>query len=394
MSYPNLSRAKWLRDPKLRELLAALAMEGEGRVVGGAVRNALMKLPVNDVDIATDLPPQDVARLCKAAGFKVHPTGIEHGTLTVVVSGKPFEITTLRKDVETDGRRAVVAFTKDWVTDAIRRDFTINALYVDGRGKIHDFTNGWRDVRKRHVRYIGSPQARIREDYLRILRFFRFHAQFGKGAPDAKGLAACRLLAKGLRKLSVERIWQELSKLLTAPGALASLKLMAQAGVLGQIVPYTDEYRTLARLPADAVLRLFVIAKKPQGLKELFRLSNKDAERIMALLDAPELSPELAVRERHRILYGMGEMAWNDAVLLAWARSKDPLTDRKWKSLLNTGKRFKRPVLPVSGGDLIARGVAPGPRLGQSLRDLEDWWIANDFKPGKDELLAHLGKLT
>jgi poly(A) polymerase len=394
MSYPSLSRAKWLRDPQLQRLFAVLATEGEVRVVGGAVRNALMKLPVRDVDVATNLLPQVVARLSKATGFRVHPTGIEHGTLTIVVEGKPFEVTTLRQDVKTDGRRAVVTFTKDWATDAKRRDFTINALYADENGKVYDYTDGWDDVRKHRVRFIGSTEARIREDYLRILRFFRFHAQFGKGVPDAKGLAACKRLAQGLDRLSAERIWQELSKLLAAPGAVPALKAMAKCNVLQHVVPYFENWRVLQRLPADAVLRLFALAKSPAELKERFRLSNSDANRIRALLDAPSLSPKLATRERNRILYHIGEGTWHDAVLLAWATSKAPLNDRSWKTLLACPKRFKRPVMPVSGGDLINKGVAPGPRLGQALRDLEDRWMANDFKPDRETLLAHFGNKT
>jgi poly(A) polymerase len=394
MPLPNLSKAKWLRDPLLRRLLAVLAQEGEGRVVGGAVRNELMGLPVQDIDIATDLVPQTVVRLCKAAGFGVHLTGIDHGTLTITVEGKPYEVTTLRKDIETDGRRAVVAFTSDWKTDAFRRDFTFNALYVDGNGNIHDFTDGWRDVQRRKVRFIGSASLRIKEDYLRILRFFRFHAQLGKGPMDATGLAACKRLAKGLETLSAERIRQEMLKLLAAPGAIPVVRKMADMRILTKICPHTEDWRVLKRLPADPVLRLAALSAHPLELGQRLRLSNKEATRIAKALDAPLLSPDLSTRERHRLLYQLGDEVWRDAVYLSWAKSRAAADNVKWKRLLGTGRNWHKPTFPVNGLMLIKLGVAPGPALGQALRDLEDWWVASDFKPSAAELLDYHGTRT
>ena len=390
---PSLARARWLREPELKRIFAAIAaVGGEARVAGGAVRNALLGAPIADIDLATNLAPESVTAACVKAGLKVHPTGIEHGTVTVVSGKRGFEVTTLRHDVETDGRRAKVAFTGDWQADASRRDFTVNALFCNERGKIYDFTGGYRDILRKRIRFVGSPAQRIDEDYLRILRFFRFHAQFGRGAPDKAGLAACVRLREGLDRLSAERIRQELFKLLAAQGAMATLKLMAKRGILGRIIPYTEEWRVLGRLPPDPVLRLFALAAEPEGLKERLRLSNREAERIAALAAAPPVSPKLREAERRAMLHHLGIESWRDAVHLAWARARAPLTDRGWRQLLSLARRWKIPVFPVTGRDLTGRGMKPGPELGATLRRLEDWWIASDFKPDKDELLARVAK--
>lgn len=390
---PSLARARWLKEPELKRVFAAIAAAGgEARVAGGAVRNALLGEPIADIDLATDLGPEAVTAACMKAGLKVHPTGIDHGTVTVVSGKRGFEVTTLRHDVETDGRRATVAFTGDWRGDASRRDFTVNALFCDERGKIHDFTGGYKDILRRRIRFVGSPAQRIVEDYLRILRFFRFHAQIGKGAPDKAGLAAGVRLRAGLDRLSAERIRQELFKLLAAPGAVATLRLMAKRGILEHVLPHTEEWRVLGRLPADPVLRLFALAAEPGGLKERLRLSNREAERIAALAAVPPLSPKLRQAERRAMLYHLGVQSWRDAVNLAWARSRAPLTDRGWRQLLSLAQRWKIPVFPVTGRDLTGRGMKPGPELGAVLHRLEDWWIASDFKPGKDDLLARVPK--
>jgi poly(A) polymerase len=337
--------------------------------------------------------PQRVSELCKAAGFGVYPTGIEHGTVTITVEKQPFEVTTLRRDVETDGRRAVVAFTTDWRSDALRRDFTINALYCDVKGNIYDFTNGCADLRNQKVKFVGSPQRRIKEDALRILRFFRFHAIYGKGAPDTAGLAACTRARKLLRNLSAERIRAELLKLLAAPLAVPTLKVMAKSKILAEVLPYTDDWKVLERLPADPVLRLFGISKQPQDLQQRFKLSNAEAARIQALLEAPELSPELTPVEQRRLLHHLGANIWRDAVALSFANSKASPTDRKWRALAKLPEKFAPPVFPVNGADLIKAGLAPGPALGEKLRSLEDWWIASDFKPTRADLLVRLEKL-
>jgi poly(A) polymerase len=389
---PSLSDEVWLNEPRLQHVLRVLNNGGVTRVAGGAVRNTLLGVPVADVDLATTLVPDQVSKLAKAAGFGVHPTGIEHGTVTVTHQGAVFEVTTLRLDVETDGRRAVVAFTEDWAEDAARRDFTMNAMYCDFDGKIYDFTAGYADVVKRHVRFVGSASTRIKEDYLRILRFFRFQAFYGKGKPDEEGFKACVRLRAGLKTLSAERVRQELFKLLVAPNAVKVLKVMAEAGVLKTILPHTDEWRVLCRLPTDAVLRLFVLAKEPLTLKDQLRLSNADATRLEMLAAVPDLTPSLTAAERRRIVYNLGGAPWHDAVRLSWAQSRAKMDDEAWTDLLGLSTDWTVPKFPVNGDDLLASGFASGPKLGHVLTLLEDWWIANDFAPTKDDLVARVGR--
>ncbi len=387
---PNLAQALWLNDKNLQAVLSVLNGAGETRVAGGAIRNALMGLPISDVDLATVVLPHDVMQLAKSAGFAAHPTGIEHGTITVVNHGKPFEVTTLRRDVETDGRHAVVKFTNDFAADAARRDFTMNALYCNARGEIFDYTDGYTDIRKHRVRFAGQPAARIKEDFLRILRFFRFHATYGKGAPDAFGLAACARLKAGLKDISAERIRQELFKLLTATRAPETLKVMAASGVLKTIIPYVAEWRVVKRLPADPILRLMAIAKAPNDLKELLRLSNQEAARIERLLAAPALTPILRDRERRVLLYATGKETWRDQVELTRARSKVKLTDQAWMNLLNFADEWPIAKLPLSGKDLLQKGILAGPQLGALLQAAEDYWIAGDFKASREDLLNYL----
>ena len=388
---PTLSDAPWLTEPALQRLFAALAAAGgEGRVAGGAVRNALLGEAVTEVDVATTLSPEQVTVACAAAGMGVHPTGIEHGTVTVVVDHHPFEVTTLRHDVETDGRRAKVKFTDDWEADAQRRDFTMNALYCDARGTVHDFVNGWPDVQRRRVIFVGDPASRITEDYLRILRFFRFHARYGHGAPDAAGLAACAAMKAGLDGLSAERIRQEMFKLMVAPGAVETLRLMAEQGILSHLLPYTEDWRVLARLPPDPVLRLAVLAQDPPAMPERWRLSNHEARRLEAIVSLLPPTPALRPQEQRVILFQHGAEAWRDLVHLAWARSDAAPEDAAWQDLLDLPDRWPIPCLPVAGRDLLAAGMSPGPEIGVMLKKLEDWWVASDFQPTRDELLKRL----
>ncbi len=388
---PNLRKAKWLNEPRLQAVLAVLNTGGgETRVAGGAVRNALMGLSINDVDLATTLKPHDVMQLAKGAGFGVHLTGIDHGTVTVVNRAAAFEVTTLRRDVETDGRHARVAFTKNFAEDAARRDLTINALYCDRDGQITDFTNGYADIIKNRIKFVGKPAARIAEDYLRILRFFRFHAAYGKGAPDREGLAACQRLRKGLLKISAERIRQELMKLLVAPRAVETLQVMAKAKVLALFVPYTDDWRVLKRLPQDAVLRLAVLSKQAEKLKDSLRLSNEEALRIGAALAAPQLAPVLRDKERRALLYNLGPQLWRDAVHLSFAHSRAKVGDKAWAKLLTFPDRWTAPAFPLNGNDLLRKGQVAGPQIGEMLRHAEDYWIAGDFAASRDDLLTFL----
>jgi poly(A) polymerase len=386
---PSLAQTSWLREMRLQAVLTLLGWRGgEARVAGGAVRNALLKVPVADVDIATNLPPDEVMDRCRAAGFGVHPTGIEHGTVTVVNQHMPFEVTTLRSDVATDGRRATVIFTDDWQADAARRDFTMNAMYCDANGKVYDYTNGYADILKRRVRFVGDPEKRIREDYLRILRFFRFHAHYGAGAVDADGLAACTSLRLGIEDLSAERIRQELLKLLVAPRAGETLKVMAEAKILHHVLDFVPEWEVVDRLPEDAILRLAALARSTEGLQDGLRLSNEQTKRLMALREAPEVTPELTTSERRRLLYDLGERTFIDAVNMSRARAEGKQDDLAWKVLAVTSKYWSIPQFPLTGRDLQGVGLEPGPAMGETLRALEDWWIASDFNPTRDQLLA------
>lgn len=389
---PSLKDEAWLNEPRLQFVMCALNALGETRVAGGAVRNALLGVAVADVDLATVLLPEDVMSVAKTAGFGVHPTGLDHGTVTVTYQKAAFEVTTLRRDVATDGRHAVVSFTVDWAADAARRDFTINAMYCDAFGKIYDYTKGYQDIQKRKVRFVGVASQRIKEDYLRILRFFRFFAYYGKSRADAEGLEACVTFKSGLKKLSIERVRQEFLKLLVAPQAIKTLQLMAEHGVLKIILPHTEQWKVLEHLPADAMLRLFVLARDPHALKERLRLSNDDAKRMQLLLAAPDLSPALTEVERRRIFYHLGDEAWRDAVLVSRATSKAKLDDAPWQALLSLGNAWTPPRLPVKGTDLIGVGMHPGPHMGQVLSALEDWWVANDFTPTRQDLLARVGR--
>ncbi|MCA3555083.1 CCA tRNA nucleotidyltransferase [Aestuariivirga sp.] len=388
---PSLAAAAWLREPALQRLFAVLAAAGgEGRVAGGAVRNALLGEDVTEIDVATTLSPDAVTAACVAAGMAVHPTGFDHGTVTVVAGHHPFEVTTLRHDLETDGRRARVAFTGDWAADARRRDFTMNALYCDARGTVHDFVNGWPDVEARRVIFVGDAEQRIAEDCLRILRFFRFHARYGHGAPDAAGLDACTRLRSGLDHLSAERIRQEMFKLMAAPGAAETLRLMAARGILARLLPYTEDWGVLERLPPDPLLRLAVLARDPLSMPGRWRLSNHEARRLEAVVSLIPPTPALRPAEQRIILYQTGAAAWRDLVHIAWARSGAAADGARWRDLLELPDRWPIPSLPVAGKDLVASGMSPGPEIGAMLRKLEDWWVASDFQPGRDELLKRL----
>ena len=387
---PNLSKEKWLNEPRLQAVLAVLNTGGETRVAGGAVRNALLGLPIADVDLATTLEPRDVMQLAKGAGFGVHPTGVEHGTVTVVNRAAAFEVTTLRRDVETDGRHAKVTFTKNFAEDSGRRDFTINAMYCSRKGEITDYTDGYVDILKNRVKFVGKASERISEDYLRILRFFRFHAAFGKGTPDGEGLAACKRLRKGLQQISAERIKQELLKLLAAPRAIETLQVMAKAGILKLVLPYAEEWRVLKRLPADPVLRLSVLGKEPNSLKDPLRLSNEEAARVASAVSSPTLSPALREKERRALAYALGPVQWRDAAHLSFAYSRAKLGDRAWAKLLRFADHWMAPTFPMSGGDLLLQGYAAGPQIGEMLQRAEDYWIASDFTANKNDLLAFL----
>jgi poly(A) polymerase len=389
----HLDNAAWLKDAEIARLLALLDGDGEeARVVGGAVRNALMELPVGEIDVATTAVPQEVVRRVEAAGFKAKPTGIEHGTVTVIIDGQPFEVTTLRQDVETFGRKAKVVFGRDWKADAERRDFTINALSVSADRRIYDYVGGLADIAARRVRFIGDPKQRIAEDYLRILRFFRFHAWYGKGAPDAAGLHACIAARSGLDTLSRERVRTELLKLLLAPHATPTLAVMAESGLLGTVlggVPQLASFENMTKAeaaigaaPASArrlgALGVHVM-EDAERLSQRLRLSNAEFERLMALEYWWRVRPAAGEHAARVLLYQLGPASFTDRVLIAWSRSDAGAADAAWHHLATLSQRWTAPRFPLKAADFLNRGVPKGPEMGAALRAAEQAWIDADF---------------
>lgn len=394
--------APWMRHPSAAAVLEILAGGGHiGRFVGGAVRNEVLGLPVTDFDIATDAPPERTLALCRDAGLKAIPTGIEHGTVTIVVDREPVEVTTLRRDVETDGRRAVVAFTDDWEEDAARRDFTLNALYLDADGTLYDPTgSGIADARARRIRFVGDPEIRIREDVLRILRFFRFHAAYGRGALNPDGQAACAALAPSMARLSGERIWKELSRLLVAAGARDVLVSMAETGVARHLWDGpVDAGRAAALidledrhgLAPDALRRLAAMVAEPdaaEAVAERLRLSKAEARRLALALATPADAPA-DDRARRAAVYRHGAEAFADARLLQAARTgEDVAAD------LAVAAGWTPPAFPLGGVDVTGLGIPPGPRVGELLRRVEEWWIMGDFAADAESCRAALARLA
>lgn len=383
----RLAGEAWLTAPQTVAVLDALeTVGGEGRFVGGCVRDALVGRPVADIDIATPLKPETVVEAVRAAGLKAIPTGIEHGTVTVVSGGRPFEVTTLRRDVTTDGRRATVAFTDDWAEDAGRRDFRLNALYADRTGAIFDPTGeGLADAVAGRIVFVGEPDRRIREDYLRILRFFRFRAWFGKGEPDARALEACARLKGGLEQLSAERVSSELLKLLAAPDPRGAVHLMAETGVLEKVLPWTHSGRLflpMIRISADPVLRLSSLlpedAQIVREAAERLRLSNAQKARLVeALADDEAVEPGMSEAAARAALYRLGRQAFRDRLARAWAAA--PGRAEEAGSLNALADAWTRPQFPISGADLKAAGLAPSPAMGRILAALEAWWVEEDF---------------
>jgi poly(A) polymerase len=402
----SLKDAAWLREGALARLLQVLDRDGEeARVVGGAVRNALLGEPIHEFDIATTAVPLEVMRRAAAAGFKPVPTGIEHGTITVVIDSRPFEVTTLREDVETFGRHAKVRFGRDWRADAERRDFTMNALSATADGVVHDYVGGLADLEARRVRFIGDAKQRIAEDYLRILRFFRFHAAYGRGLPDAAGLAACIAARAGLSQLSRERVRMELLKLLLARHATPALAVMAESGLLVPVlggVPDLAGFENMAKVEAaagvqaDAVQRLGAlgarITEDAERLWQRLRLSNAEHERLQSMAEAWWRVSPANDKDARALLYRLGPSHFVDRVLLAWSRSWAPLPravqDEAWRALAMLPENWTAPVFPLKAADFIKRGVAPGPALGAALHEAEEAWIAADFPAGGEAIAA------
>ena len=383
----RLGGEPWLTAPQTVAVLDALeAAGGEGRFVGGCVRDALIGRPVADIDIATPMTPQAVVDAVTRAGLKAVPTGIEHGTVTVVSSGRPYEVTTLRRDVTTDGRRATVAFTEDWAEDAARRDFRLNALYADRTGAVFDPTGeGVADAEAGRIVFVGEPERRIREDYLRILRFFRFRAWFGRGEADGAALAACSALKAGISQLSAERISAELIKLLSAPDPRAAVHLMADTGVLFEVLPWAGDasmFLPMIQIDRDPILRLSsLLPGDPDVVREAaekLRLSNAQKARLIeALPDEVEVTPSMGERAARAALYRLGRQAFRDRLMRSWAA--DPRQAEAARALLVLADGWTRPDFPISGADLKAAGMSPSPAMGRILSDLEAWWVGEDF---------------
>jgi len=400
----RLGDVAWLSDPPVRRALGLLNGDGEeARVVGGAARNALMGLPLSDIDIATTAVPGEVIRRAAAAGLKAVPTGIDHGTITLVIDGAPFEVTTLREDVETFGRKAIVAFGRDWRVDAERRDFTMNALSISPDGMVYDYVGGLADLRDRRVRFIGDPARRIAEDYLRILRFFRFQASYAGGAPDAAGLHACIVARDRLRTLSRERVRGELVKLLVAPYAVPTLTVMAETGfvelLLGGVPQLASfaamvEVEAAAALAPDPVRRLGALGlftvEDADRLRDRLRLFNAEHARLVAMVERWwRVSPTHGEAEARALLYRLGPVRFADRVLLAWSRSRAGAADPTWQALATLPARWTPPRFPLRAADLMSRGLARGPALGTALRAAEEAWIAAGF-PSDRETLADI----
>jgi poly(A) polymerase len=379
----------WLEEPETRAVMQAL---GDARFVGGAVRNALLGAPVVDIDIAVPIPPEETVKRLEAADIKAIPTGFDHGTVTAIKNGKVFEVTSLRRDVVTDGRHAVVAYTTQWDEDAARRDFTINALYAAPDGEIFDYNGGLQDLVAGKVRFVGDPRARIQEDYLRILRLFRFHAWYGKGEMDADALRAAAQGKAGLAQLSGERIAKEMLRLLECPNPAPVLRTMAASGILPELLPFALQLPRLERLihtdadnffPADALLRLAALLPDDpaaaRGVAERLRLSGADRTRLEALSAAEKMPVHPSAQAVRKLLYRLGAAAFKDKVRLNWAAAAPGANAIPWRMLLSVADAYEKPRFALTGHDIMQAGVPEGPQIGKILTQIEDWWIDNDF---------------
>jgi poly(A) polymerase len=402
-----LSDAPWLASGPAARVLGLLNADGEeARVIGGAVRNALMKIPLADIDIATTALPDEVVRRARRAGIKSVPTGIEHGTVTLVVDSQPFEVTTLREDTETYGRKAKVAFGRDWVRDAQRRDFTINGLSVDADGIVHDHVGGLADIAARRVRFIGDPAQRIAEDYLRILRFFRFHAAYAAGEVDRAGYLACISGRAGLAGLSAERIRMEMLKLVVANGAAGAVVAMGDGGLLLPLfggLAYTGpfaamiEIERLMELKPSATRRLaaltVAVTEDARRIASRLRLSNAEAKALDSMGHRWWRLPGMDEARAKRRLYRLDEEPYRDRLLLAWARTGANRDVDQWRALATLPQRWRAPHFPLRASDFIARGIAEGPALGHVLTLAEDAWLAADF-PLDPQVLSGIADQT
>ncbi|MEQ8333437.1 CCA tRNA nucleotidyltransferase [Nisaea sp.] len=397
----HIAPLPWMTCPETRAVMDVLNEDGDmARFVGGCVRNTVLSLPISDIDIATRHTPGKVTERLKAAGIRVVPTGLQHGTVTAVVNHEHFEITTLRLDVETDGRRAVVAYTEDWREDAARRDFTMNAMFLRPDGTLDDPFGGHADALSGRVRFVGDPATRIREDVLRILRFFRFHTHFGKDGIDPVGLKACAEHAGLIDTLSGERIRTEFLKLLAAPAPAAVLEIMETVDVLQRFLPGPYDPAALTRLigfqtgAPDPVLRLAALApERPEQAfraAERMRFSNAEAARFASLSRTDITKTDDPALRRQ--IYRHGNALYEDLVRLAMAGGE--IDSEEAGRLIARSRDWPRPDLPVRGADIVEMGIAAGPAIGDLLRKVETWWIEQDFAPARAQCLAEMRQMA
>lgn len=395
----------WMAQAQTQVVMKALMAGGQpARFVGGCVRDALLGLPVKDIDIATPERPEQVIELIEKAGLRAIPTGIDHGTVTAICDGIPFEITTLRRDVETDGRHARVIYTADWQEDAARRDLTLNALYCDPDGTVFDPVGGLADLNEGRIRFVGNARARIEEDVLRLLRFFRFYAHYGIGAADQEAILACREMAPQIATLSVERVWKELSRLLLAPDPGPSFDLMVTNDVLSHLLPEvvrSDRLSNLikaevtAEVDPDYLRRLASIVDLDEGgaraLAARLKFSNVDRDQFCRLCD-PEVRPDprLDSKQNRVALYRLGPTLFDDLILIGAARSPD----QDWLSLKPLSQKKPVPPFSITGQDVVDLGVPSGNEIGKLLGQVEDWWVAGDFEADRDSCLSYLQSLV
>lgn len=403
----------WMTAPETAAVVDVLTATGEpARFVGGCVRDAVLGRSVKDIDLATPLPPAEVMRRLGAAGLRAIPTGIDHGTVTALSGDRHYEITTLRRDVETFGRHATVAFTDDWVEDAARRDFTMNAMFCDRDGTLYDPFDGRDDLIAGRVRFVGDPRKRIDEDALRLLRFFRFHAHYGHPPPDTEAIAACAEKVPALDILSGERLRDEMLRLLEADTAAAVLRLMAAHDVLRHClpVPRSPDDRAFARLEhliaierrirdVDPLRRLGALVRdgtvdEAQALADRFRLSIAQGDRLARLAAPPVLlSPSMTRIALHRAIYRHGNGSLYDWALLGKAETRSEEEEKDWQPIICEIRSWKAPAFPVSGRDVLDRGLAPGRTVGRLLATVEEWWADEDYQPAREECLEKLDRL-
>jgi poly(A) polymerase len=394
----------WITEPATLAVLGALAAGGaEARFVGGSVRDALLGRPIGDIDIATPATPQRVIELLEKRGIKVVPTGLAHGTVTAIAGAPPrhFEITTLRRDVETYGRRARVAFDADWAADAARRDFTINAIFLAPDGTIHDPVGGLADLQARRIRFVGDPATRIAEDVLRLLRYYRFEARFGTGSGDPRARAACRAAAHLLPGLSAERVAQEFIKLLETPDPLPVLHMMQEDGVLAVILPEAQRLDRLRQMiaiepKADPLRRLAALievdAAGAIAVAERLRFSSAWRDRLRGLAPPWPVDPRANGRAHRRALYRLGAGRYSDIALLLAAEGA--MSGEHLTELLALARNWIPPVFPLTGHDVTRLGVRPGEKVGKLLDAVHDWWEAGDYSADRAACLARLQELV